>query len=382
MTQSTEPLQCGNGTARFAKMEGIESYDLYPGTTVLRKPGQQAYRRVLYVNSYGGASVLAKIERGEMPGQHLWGCLELARMGYEVAIAPPLRHFSFRSRPLPHDLIYLRLARDWLGAEGIIYSAHTLLYWIPLLRALGRVRAPIVSLTYACEDLDWPRLHAGIIAMTPAAERKARKMAPKAKIARLSWGVDLSFFPKPTYAPGYFLSCGITRRDFGALSKAASAATHPVKVICPGRPENVTWPDNVTIIDGGSGYNFVNKAVSYRELLDEHYSSASAILVVIQADGEQSTANGFTNVLEAMAMGRPIIMTKTGAVPGEIDLEKSGCGLFVPPGDSRALADAMDQIAMDSAAADLMGQRGRSLCEQHYNMERFGAELHGFFDSL
>jgi len=28
-----------------------------------------------------------------MPAHHLWGCVELVKLGYEVAIAEPLRHF-------------------------------------------------------------------------------------------------------------------------------------------------------------------------------------------------------------------------------------------------------------------------------------------------
>ena len=130
-----------------------------------------------------------------MPGHHLWGCLELARMGYEVALTDPLPHFYLHRHPFPHDLKLLQIIRDWLGNHGIIYCAHTLLYWLPFLKSLRALKLPIVSLTYAREHLDFARAHTGIIALTPAAADQAKKMAPKARISHLAWGVDLPFFP-------------------------------------------------------------------------------------------------------------------------------------------------------------------------------------------
>ena len=61
-------------------------------------------------------------------------------------------------------------------------------------------------------------------------------------------------------------------------------------------------------------------------------------------DPTEYTANGFTNLMEAMAVGQPVIVTRTGALPGEIDVEKAGCGIFVPPGNPDALAEAIDTL--------------------------------------
>lgn len=365
----------------YDRFEDIEEYR-ERGLLVLRARHRQCARRVLYVNSYGGASVWEKVKRGAMPPQHLWGCLELVRRGYEVGLAEPLNHFNYRRRPLPHDLVYARAVREWLGTDGIIFSAHTLLFWLPLLHLAGRIKSPIVSLTYAREELDWARLHSGIIAMTPAAMNQAHKMAPNVKCLHAGWGVDLNYFPELEYQPDALLSCGITRRDFHTLSAAASKSNQRIRVICPGLPKDILWSANVSITDSGQGYNFQNKTVSYEELLTEYYGKSAALLVIIQEDQREYTANGFTNVLEGMAMGRPIIMTRTGAVPGEIDLEKHGCGVFVPPGDAAALAEAMNAVSADPARAAAMGAAGRRLCKDHYNMERFGSDLDRFFSSL
>src|SRR6266446_6265751 len=177
------------------------------GFLVLAPTLGRTLRRVLYVNSYGGPAVWEKIKRGELPPHHLWGCLELVRMGYEVALADPLPHFYLYRNPFPHDLKLLGMIRSWLGLDGIVFCGHTLLYWIPLLKWLGALRCRVVSLAFARETLDFARAHSGIIALTPAAADQARKMAPRARVAHLSWGTDLGCFPKFDYVPEWFLSC-------------------------------------------------------------------------------------------------------------------------------------------------------------------------------
>ena len=62
------------------------------------------------------------------------------------------------------------------------------------------------------------------------------------------------------------------------------------------------------------------------------------------------------SVIEAMAHGLPIITTKVGGLP---DLITSDAGILIPPGDSAALADAMQQLASDPALRKRMGQAAR-----------------------
>jgi putative colanic acid biosynthesis glycosyltransferase WcaI len=69
-------------------------------------------------------------------------------------------------------------------------------------------------------------------------------------------------------------------------------------------------------------------------------------------------------------------------VPSEIDVEKTGCGIFVPPEDPDALAEAIDTIGNDPKSAEAMGRKGRELVERYYNIERYADHLHRFFESL
>lgn len=374
-------MECRFNSERPAVTAGIVEREEH-GTLVLAPASGTPLRRVIFVNSYGGKATWEKIKAGLLPANHLWGCIELARLGYEVAIAEPLRHFYLYRHPLPHDLKLLGLARHWLRPDDIIYCGHTLLYWLPLLKALGAFNRRLVSLTYAREELDFSRSHSGIIALTSAAADQARKMAPNTKVAHLSWGLDLSFYPKLPYRPDLFLSCGITHRDNRTLSLAASRSNSFIRIICPQRPDGITWPANVELIEAGRGINTDEKGVSYHELLHDHYARAAACLIILNYDPIEYHAIGFTNLIEAMAMGRPVIFTRTGAVPGEIDVENAGCGLLVSPKDPEALGEAIETLARDSGRAEAMGEAGRRLCEEHYNIDRYASGLHRFFESL
>jgi hypothetical protein len=352
------------------------------GIVVLSPANTRPIRRILHVNAYGGRFVWQRIKSGELPGHQLLGCIELVRMGYEVALAEPLPDFYWHKKPLPHDLKLLRMIRSWLGRDGILFCGHNVLYWLPLLEACGALRCRIVSLLYAREPLEFARAHAGILSLTPAGAEHARKLAPEAKVACLGWGVDLPFFPKLPYNPDWFLSCGIANRDFRTLSSAAARIRSRVRVICPGLSK-MDWSSNVTVIDGGVGWvTDKTKTISVKDIISDHLPRSTGTLVIMKNDPIEYTANGFTNVMEAMAVGQPLIVTKTGALPGELDVEKTGCGLYVPPNDPAALASAMETLESNPADARRMGEAGRRLCETRYNMDRYSKDLHGFFNSL
>ena len=116
--------------------------------------------------------------------------------------------------------------------------------------------------------------------------------------------------------------------------------------------------------------------------MNDYYAECAASLIIIKNDPADYTAVGFTNLLEAMAMARPVIVTRTGAVPTEIDVERAGCGLHVPPNDPAALATAIKTLADDPVRAKAMGEAGRRLVETRYNIQRYADDLHNFFELL
>jgi glycosyltransferase involved in cell wall biosynthesis len=74
------------------------------------------------------------------------------------------------------------------------------------------------------------------------------------------------------------------------------------------------------------------------------------------------TDNGTTAILEAMAMGKPVICSR---VEGQRDVLEDGVtGLFVPPGDPRALREAMQYLWDRPDLCRKMGAAARARVEQ------------------
>ena len=63
-------------------------------------------------------------------------------------------------------------------------------------------------------------------------------------------------------------------------------------------------------------------------------------------------------IFEAMTQGKPVVATKTGGIPYQIEDGKSG--YLVEHGDVRSLAEAMASAIRDSSKAKELGERGRS----------------------
>lgn len=349
------------------------------GLTILSPAHRRPFRRVLFVNCYGGRAAWDRIKAGLYPPHHLWGCPELVRLGYEVALADPLPpEFYLHRNPLPHDLKLWKHAHAWLGKDGILYCGHNVLFWLPFLKCFGLLRARVVSLLYAREPLDFSRAHDGIVALNPAAADHARKLAPRSRVTTLAWGADLNFFPALDYRPETLFSCGRTYRDYETLNLAAARIRGRIRIISHGVRNGFAWAPNIEAQSGDPK----DESISYEQLLHDYYARAAAVLIITGPDEEQKGACGFTNLIEAMAMARPVILTRTGAVASEIDIEKSGCGLFVPPKDPAALNEAMQFMLNDPSRAEEMGRKARELCEQRYNIQRYATELHEFFQTL
>jgi glycosyltransferase involved in cell wall biosynthesis len=71
-------------------------------------------------------------------------------------------------------------------------------------------------------------------------------------------------------------------------------------------------------------------------------------------------------VLEAMAMGLPVVATRIGGLPELVSQGKTG--FLVPPGDSGALAAALHQVLAAPESRLDLGQAGRARVEQDFSL--------------
>ena len=73
-------------------------------------------------------------------------------------------------------------------------------------------------------------------------------------------------------------------------------------------------------------------------------------------------------VFEAMALGKPVVVTNVGGLPEVV--EDGVTGLVVPPRDPEALADAVVVLLGDPELRARMGAAGRERFLERFTVER------------
>ena len=190
-------------------------------------------------------------------------------------------------------------------------------------------------------------------------------------IHRIYHGVDCSHFrPRPalTGEVPHILSVGrlVPKKGFPVLLEALShLSQRGVDFRCTlvgDGPQRSLLQARVDALGLASRVHFTGKLT--QEELIEHYAEADCIALAcqVQDDGDR---DGIPNVLvEAMAMGVPIVSTHISGIP---ELVKDGVtGLLVEPENPLALADALGRLLCDRELAEKLSESGRlRVAEEH-----------------
>jgi glycosyltransferase involved in cell wall biosynthesis len=99
---------------------------------------------------------------------------------------------------------------------------------------------------------------------------------------------------------------------------------------------------------------------------DMHRLLHSATVVVVPTLCDE--AFGLV-VVEAMACGKPVIVTAAGAMPEIVDSGR--CGLVVPKRDAPALARAIDSLLANPAMAAQLGDNARRRVLERYHIDKW-----------
>jgi glycosyltransferase involved in cell wall biosynthesis len=120
-----------------------------------------------------------------------------------------------------------------------------------------------------------------------------------------------------------------------------------------------------------------HRVVFTGELADVRAAYA-ALDVVVLPSGQPEPFGGV--VIEAMAMGRPVVGTAIGGTPEQID--DGVTGRLVPPGDPAAMAAALDELLEDEPRRAAMGRRARTRFEERFEFEPFYRRMLGVYREM
>jgi glycosyltransferase involved in cell wall biosynthesis len=332
------------------------------------------------------------IEKGLYPRQHLWGLegiegedswttnfVETHKLYIPKLLERILNRLLFRQSPGIRTEI-----PSWLASKSsdLIYSVCG-----PLSLSRFYKRAKLVSWVfrrpkstsdktldpYSSKNL---RSHAGFLCLTSNAEESFSKHS-HAKF--LPWCVDLEMFDgKPSresVKSPFFLATGKTGRDYQTLIKGADSVEAELRIIGPKNQRISSLPPNVKWLD--TTEDPPDQAIDYPTLREWY---AQCIGVCIPLSGDADDTCGYTNMLEAMAMRKPVLMTRSGCL--HIDPESGDFGRLISPKDSNGWKESMNELLHNDAKVQEYGMNGRMVAERDFTIERFDREVVQFLKDI
>ena len=325
-----------------------------------------------------------EFSHGEYPKSHLWGFVQ--RKDCIENIINPLLQNRFVKNLCK---IFKTITKDRIGDALVeisllykikdydaIYCVSGNLFFIPLLKKVDLIKTRLILLLYKLpEPTPWWKLHHlnhsmfilkaynGINCLTKKLQQDLKKRDYRGITQFIEWTTDETLFHKnKSLKRQYFFSTGKTNRDFQTYFNAIKKLPEiQFKCVAHGI-QNFIFPDNVDVTI--STTKITDKALSYNQLRDSY---AKCIAVCIPLTDDQHDTCGYTECLEAMAMGKPVLMTKSGCL--DLNLEKEGVGLYVKPNDSQDWINKIKLINNNARQAQEMGEKGRKLVEKIYNIE-------------
>jgi glycosyltransferase involved in cell wall biosynthesis len=98
----------------------------------------------------------------------------------------------------------------------------------------------------------------------------------------------------------------------------------------------------------------------------------SDVAVLATVPSRSGKREGIPNVLkEAMACELPVVASASGGIPELV--EDGSCGFLLPPGDTAALAGALERLAADPELRRRLGRAGRERVLADFDLRRSAA---------
>lgn len=128
----------------------------------------------------------------------------------------------------------------------------------------------------------------------------------------------------------------------------------------------------------------VSHAVRFTGLIPHadvpRYMASADVAVVPYPRMDQENWLSPLKLFEYMASGRAIVASSVGQVAEIVEHERNG--LLIPPGDAKAMADAIKRLIVDDGLRTRLGQQARQDAVQKHSWETYISRLEDVFYSL
>ena len=316
---------------------------------------------------------------GHFPGQYLYGVTHLHKYGIDTMLHKHRSGSGF-SRAL-YILIQVLKHKKEINA---IYATTTVgLELLILLRAIRIVRLPIIvwQKTPITQSTPFDKLfYKGIDKMLFYSEQvmqatEASGLIESERLQFIHWGADLEFYDKIIFfneepKTNRFISTGNECIDMPSIIRAFTATGLPLDIYIKeyAHGDNYLQILNDLRPSPNVHINFVKETTPV-ELPSKVYAS-SCVIISLQ---ETNYATGLATLLEALALGMPVICTKNPNLP--INVEKEGIGKVIPYYNAVDWEETIRDFANNPAQLKSMSNHARALADNIYNLENCTREV-------
>jgi len=188
------------------------------------------------------------------------------------------------------------------------------------------------------------------------------------------YGIDEAFWSSTraaaTEEQGLVVSAGREHRDYATLLAAMphgarlTVADHSLFSPDAEHRSPVDWPPEVERVALGPA--------DLREL----YARASVVVVPVT---ETDFPAGITTVLEAMSMGKAVVVSGT---TGLRRIPNSGEAVVIDPGDVDGMGAAIRMLLNDSALRQELGQAARAAVEDRFSLDSYADSLYTHVEAV
>lgn len=329
----------------------------------------------------------SKWKENQFPGHILYGLPMLEKYGIQ-SVMHKYKHYSNRFRLMLYVTKEILLCKEMYDAlYGTSFRGIELIIF---LRALGLYRKPIIiwhhtavtTATNPIRELIAKFFYKGIDKMFFFSQKllndslKSPK-APTSKLKLIHWGPDLPFydnilkeFNDLNIKKNGFISTGKENRDIATLIKAFSKSNQKLDIYIAESCGNLNYKNIIKEIPLPPSVQIYYKDGVIPYELAKIVSQKSYIVIPCL---EFPYTVGLTTLVEALALGMPIICSRNPNF--EIDIDKENIGITVEYGDVQGWEKAIQYIAEHPEEAKQMGENARRLAEEKFNLEIFSREI-------
>ena len=182
----------------------------------------------------------------------------------------------------------------------------------------------------------------------------------------VNWGANIDFFKisnEKSEDNNYFVSAGNANRDYNKLIEAFNGLNKELKIF-----SNKTEKDFETSIPNNvKFYNLFKYGLSGMSYLKDYYNGCIAILLPIMRSND--VPNGSTVLIEALAVGKPLIVSDFET--NYIDVEKEGVGIKIKNNSIDEWKKAILFLIKNPDVVKEMGENAKKLAIEKYNYINF-----------